>query len=91
MATHTSTRVALVVVVVIIIIIIIILYIYIHRAGGLFEGADQVGLAIYLDVWIIHVMTIWQLKLIGAVVCTLYGGIREKCLFNFFEPYLLMW
>ena len=89
MATHTSTRVALVVVVVII--IIIILHIYIHRAGGLFEGADQVGLAIYLDVWIIHVMTIWQLKLIGAVVCTLYGGIRGKCLFNFLEPYLLMW
>ena len=87
MATHTSTRVALVVVVV----IIIILHIYIHRAGGLFEGGDQVALAIYLDVWIIHVMTIWQLKLIGAVVCTLYGGIREKCLFNFFEPYLLMW
>ena len=67
MATHTSTRVALVVVVVIII-IIIILHIYIHRAGGLFEGADQVGLAIYLDVWIIHVMTIWQLKLIGAAL-----------------------
>ena len=89
MATHTSTRVALVVVVVII--IIVILHIYIHRAGGLFEGGDLVGLAIYLDVWIIHVMTIWQLKLMGAVVCTLYGGIREKCLFNFFEPYLLMW
>ena len=79
MATHTSTRVALVVVVVII--IIVILHIYIHRAGGLFEGADQVGLAIYLDVWIVHVMTIWQLNLIGAVVCTLYGGISEKCFF----------
>lgn len=89
MATHTSTRVALVVVVVII--IIIILHIYIHRAGGLFEGGDEVGLAIYLDVWIIHVKRMCRLKLIGAVVCICYNGICEKCLFNCFEPYLLMW
>ena len=73
MATHTSTRVALVVVVVII--IIIILHIYIHRAGGLFEGGDEVGLAIYLDVWIIHVMTNLQLNLKRVVVWTLCGAV----------------
>ena len=73
-----------------VVIIIIIIILDIEQDG--FSGAgDQVAIIIYVDVWIIHVKRMCRLKLIGAVVCICYNGICEKCLFNCFEPYLLMW